>query len=152
VTTALGQLLTTGTEELPAAVEKLLQENKRATKALQNYEKLAEEQDIAELTQQAITNPLVCKCYADKSPDALRRVASAVVKQAQGTFLLGSTGETPCLAFATTNPDLDLRPILKQILPLIEGRGGGSASFVQGGGTNSAGITEALETATGLLR
>jgi len=151
VITTLGQLLTTGVEGLPAAVEKLVQENKKLAKALQNFEKEAEEQMILELAQQTAGNLLVRKCYNDKTPETLRRVAGAVIKQSPGIFLLGSTGETPCVVFATTRPDLDLRPILKQILPLIEGRGGGSASFVQGGGTNSAGISAALETAAELL-
>lgn len=151
-TTALGQLLTTGTEGLPTAVEKLVQENKKISKALQNFEKETEERIIVELAQMAAENPLVSKCIADKTPEALRRIAGAVVKQTQGTFLLGSTGETPCVAFATTKPDLDLRPLLKQILPLIEGRGGGSAAFVQGGGTNSAAIAGALDQALALLQ
>jgi len=151
VITTLGQILTTGVDGLPTAVEKLVQENKRLDKTVQNFEKEADERMIAELAQLAADNSLVSMHYNDKTPETLRRVAGAVIKQSSGTFLLGSAGETPCVVFATTQSDLDLRPVLKQILPLFKGRGGGSASFVQGGGTNSAGIAAALETAAGLV-
>ena len=91
------------------------------------------------------------KCLEDKKIDGLRRIASTALKKGKGTFLLGSTGDTPCLVFATTDEKLDLRPVFQQVLPLIDGRGGGSASFVQGGGTNPEGVISALEKAKGLL-
>jgi len=151
ILTTLGQQLTTGIEDIPAAVEKLLEENKNNIKALQNFEKLAEEQIVTELLAESEKSPVVVKSLEDKKIDGLRRIAGAVIKKGRGTVLLGSTGETPCLVFATTDEQLDLRPIFQQVLPLIGGRGGGSASFVQGGGTNSAGVAEALEKAKSLF-
>ena len=87
------------------------------------------------------------KKLENKKIDGLRRIAGTVIKKGRGTFLLGSTGDMPCLVFATTDESLDLRPVFQKVLPLIDGRGGGSASFVQGGGTNSAGVAGALDQA-----
>jgi len=151
VLTSLGQQLTTGIDDIPAAVEKLLEENKKNIKALQSFEKLAEEQIVTELLQEAETSAVVVKCLEDKKIENLRRIASTVIKKGRGTFLLGSTGETPCLVFASTDEKLDLRPVFRQVLPQIDGRGGGSASFVQGGGTNSTNVPNALEKAKGLV-
>ncbi|MBN2411873.1 hypothetical protein JXQ31_09275 [candidate division KSB1 bacterium] len=151
ILTTLCQQLTTGVDDMPAAVKKLLEENKNYIKALQNFEKLGEEKIVSELLTENKTSKIVVKNIEDKKIDGLRRIASTVIKNGHGTFLLGSTGETPCLVFATTDEKLDLRPVFQQVLPLIDGRGGGSVSFVQGGGTNSAGVPEALEKARGLL-
>ncbi len=151
ILTTLCQQLTTGVEDIPAAVEKLVEENKTNIKALLNFEKLAEEQIVNELLTENETSKVVVKNIGNKKIDGLRRIASMVIKKGDGTFLLGSTGETPCLVFATTEKKLDLRPVFQQVLPLIDGRGGGSVSFVQGGGANSDGVQAALEKARGLM-
>ncbi len=147
-----GKLLTTGFADIPAKIEKITDENKLYFKRIQQIDKEKEESVIQELCDKLNNQSLVDYIYPDVRIDVLRRIASAVIKQAQGMLLLGTTGENPALVFATSRKDLDLRPVFRESIAMINGKGGGPADFVQGGGPDSAKINDALQYAKSQLK
>jgi alanyl-tRNA synthetase len=146
----ISALFTTGVFELEEAVKKSLVEQKMLRRKAQKYDELKTEQLLAEILSLAETDPIVMKIIPDATMDTLRRLASQAMKQGKGTFLLGATGEKPCIVFSTSE-ETDLRPVFQQIIVKIDGRGGGAKNFVQGGGTVSEQLTAALEEAKRLL-
>ena len=61
--------------------------------------------------------------------------------------VLGGTGETSSVVISRSSDlTLDLRPLFKDVLAPIQGKGGGTAHFVQGGGPG-ADVRAALKVA-----
>ncbi len=144
--------LTTGIDDLAGAVQKSIDTAKEQSRMLAKYEKSREEQVLTGILADMKNATVVHKVLAGFKMDALRRLASTAVKNGRGIVLLASPDPVPCLVFATSVSEMDLRPVLQQVLPLIDGRGGGDAGFVQGGGKNAMGIEKALETAVRLVK
>ncbi|MGL4611981.1 MAG: alanyl-tRNA editing protein [Trueperaceae bacterium] len=66
--------------------------------------------------------------------------------------LLGATGERASLLFIRgKKASAEMNTLLNEVLYLIQGKGGGSVERAQGNGTDTAGVTQALEYARMLL-
>lgn len=100
----------------------------------------------------ASTARLVVGAYENRSPDELKRLATAVIKRGPAVALVGSTGERNHLVFAQ-RPGLlfDMGVLLRQVIPLIGGRGGGSRDLAQGGSPAGSSVAPALDEARRVL-
>lgn len=129
---AAGAKLSAGRGGLEKAVDRVLEESAAARRRLNQAEKKLAEYLGREL---AARGRVVIEVFEDRGVEYLRMVAAQVVAQPGKVAILGGTGETSSLVIARS-PDvaLDLRPLFKEALAAIGGKGGGSASFVQGGG------------------
>lgn len=152
VLSKLSQILTTGPEEMPDAVLKIITEQKALKKELNTQGRRIAEQYLSEICEQAKRSNLVVRNFSGLGMDNLRWLASSAVKSQPGIYLLGSSDAKASLVFACSDCGMDLRPIFKAVLPLIDGKGGGDATFVQGGGGNAAGVEGALQRAAELLK
>ncbi|MGH2461465.1 MAG: alanyl-tRNA editing protein [Chloroflexota bacterium] len=96
---------------------------------------------------------LVVGSFENRPPDELRRLATSVLKRGPAVVLLGSSGARAHLVFAQQPglPD-DMGSLLRQVIPLIGGRGGGSRDLAQGGSATGAGVFEVLHEAQRLLQ
>ncbi len=129
---ALGQKLSTGRSELEKAVERVLGESAEARKALGAAERALAEHTGREL---AAKGKLVVEVLPGKSLEILRVVANEVVKPPGKVAVLASTTDSSSLILArSADLALDLRPIFKEAVALIQGKGGGQPHFQQGGG------------------
>ncbi len=91
--------------------------------------------------------PLVVVELEAGSPAALRQCAAALVEQG-AVALLGQPGERAQLLFARPEGlDLDLRPAMQAACLLLDGKGGGPPSRVQGSGTRGEALGSALAAA-----
>ncbi|NLP10050.1 hypothetical protein GX408_06580 [bacterium] len=147
----LSDTLTTGTEQLMAQIEKILAENKEMRKALQQYNRAQVDQTMSGLCARAAQQGIVVQLFHDLSMEELRRVAVVASKKQPGVYLLAARSEQGYLVFANSRDQLDLRPVIKAVLPMINGRGGGEASLVQGGGPAHEALEQALERAAQLV-
>ncbi|HPQ02941.1 MAG TPA: DHHA1 domain-containing protein, partial [Bacillota bacterium] len=86
--------------------------------------------------------------------ESVRAVAQKIsCKPKVAAFLGCVNGESANLVFARSNDiPLDMSELLKQALPAIDGKGGGSPAYAQGGGKNPDGIPEALALVAGLAK
>lgn len=141
---AVGARLSASRDDLEGALVRLLEESEGLRRQLQTAEKRLAESLGDEL---ASRGPVVAELFEGKGMDYLRMLAGRVVAKPGRVAILGGTGETASLVMARS-PDvaLDLRPLFREILSLFGGKGGGSPSFVQGGGLAGE-VREALRLA-----
>jgi alanyl-tRNA synthetase len=129
---AAGAKLSAGRGDLEKAVDRVLEESAATRRRLNQGEKKLAEYLGREL---AARGRVVTEVFEDRGIEYLRMLATQIAAQPGKVAILGGTGETSSLVIARS-PDvaLDLRPLFKEALAVIEGKGGGPANFVQGGG------------------
>jgi alanyl-tRNA synthetase len=78
---------------------------------------------------------VVSKVFENRGLKFLQAVANEIVAKPGRIAVLGATGETSSLVLARSKDvNVDLKPIAAEAFKAIEGRGGGSPLFQQGGG------------------
>ena len=85
--------------------------------------------------------------------NSLKLLAQKLTRLSDNTVsLLATTTPNPSLVFAqSAGQPFDMGALLKQALPTLGGRGGGSKDMAQGGFTNVEGLETALQTAASKL-
>jgi alanyl-tRNA synthetase len=141
---SLGATLSVGRDGLEKAVDRLREEFADARKQLNAAERKLAEQTGRDL---AARGRVVVELFEGKEIDYLRAVATALVAQPGKVAILGGTGKASSVVVArSADLAVDLRPLFKDVLAPIQGKGGGSAHFVQGGGPG-ADVRAALKAA-----
>ncbi|MBM3800804.1 MAG: hypothetical protein FJW26_00675 [Acidimicrobiia bacterium] len=149
--TQVARQFSVGLSEVPARVEKQVQEARQLRKALQAKSKALAGFLAKELFVQAPVlqgSRIVKQIFQDEELEFLKSLAHGLLSQGDCVALLGSTGAQAALLFAQSDRLAgDLRLILPECCLLIEGKGGGTRTTVQAGGKNSAQVQQALELA-----
>jgi alanyl-tRNA synthetase len=89
-------------------------------------------------------------------PKAMRGLSDEIRERLKSAIVV-LAGETPAGVSVTVavTPDVAERfhagKIIQQLVPLVDGRGGGKPDFAQAGGKNAAGIAALLEKANAIL-
>jgi alanyl-tRNA synthetase len=84
---------------------------------------------------------------------ALQKTASELVAQPKTVALLGSSDGAVRLLFArSADVGADMGALLREVIPIVGGRGGGKPDFAQGGGTEAGKLKECLEAAKAKVR
>lgn len=143
--------LTTDAGSLAAAVSKLQEENKGLRKALQQKTQQLAEQSLAAVCAAAEESAIVCHLFADLELETLRYLAAMALRLRPGTYLFAGRSQRAALAFASSDPAIDLRPAFAAAMARVAGRGGGEPGFVQGSGSDLSQIEAALQTAREIL-
>jgi alanyl-tRNA synthetase len=158
ITTTLGQLLAAPLDKLEEAATQMFQANLTLRQDLEKAHNELLTREAGELLSRAIrtfqNHPIVCALLPPRDVAEARYLASRIA-EAGGVALLGLNspdGSRASLVFACDKAfALDLSIILKQVLPHVDGRGGGQKFSAQGGGPNVAGLRPALDHAMKLL-
>ena len=136
--------LSAGRDDLEKTVDRIQEEFAEARRQLNAAEKKLAEQVGRDL---AARGKVAVEVFEGKSMDYLRAVATAVAALPGKVAVLGATGETTIVVISrSADLSIDLRPIFKDVLAPIQGKGGGMAHFVQGGGPG-ADVRAALKVA-----
>ncbi len=84
---------------------------------------------------------------------ALQKTAQEMVVQPKTVALLGSTDGGVRLVFArSADVAADMGALLREVIPMVGGKGGGKPDFAQGGGTEADKVKECLEAARGKIK
>lgn len=158
ITTTLGQLLAAPLDKLEDAATQMFQANQALRQDLEKAHNELLTREAGELLSRAIrtfqNHPIVCAQLPPRDVAEARYLASRIA-EADGVALLGVSspdGSRASLVFACDKAfPLDLNTILKQVLPHVDGRGGGQKFSAQGGGPNIAGLRPALDHAMELV-
>ncbi len=148
---AVARQFSVGLGDVPARVEKQIQETRHLRKALQTKNRMLARLLAKELYAQA-EQRLGCKrikqLFEEEEVEFLKLLAQALLSQGNCVVLLGSAGTQAALLFAQSDglPG-DLRHILPACCELIEGKGGGMRTLVQAGGKNASQVQQALDLA-----
>lgn len=143
--------LTLGVLEIPAAVARHRDEAQRLRRQLKEATDRLLEVEAQELLAAArpVAGARIIKfAFSGRQLEEVKALAARVAAQPRAVALFGTRGALPQLVFArSVDLRLDVGAILKQVLPAIEGRGGGSPVAAQGAGTRGDGLGAALDMA-----
>ncbi|WP_255416316.1 alanine--tRNA ligase-related protein [Rummeliibacillus sp. POC4] len=135
-------------EEAARAVTKLLQTQKSLEKSLADAHARILSFEAKELLHLA-SNHLIHKIFTSRSVQELQQLARAIVAADEKSTVLFVSEQTDRVQFVAAKgqsaPTDSMKRITNTILPIIKGKGGGSDSFVQGGGEPTISAEELLE-------
>jgi alanyl-tRNA synthetase len=145
----LAASLSVAQDQLPAALERLRTAETTARRSLEAARDSLLDLEAQQLIAATATNgpPIVHAAFAGRDVGELRALALRIAA-AGGVALLGLRAERPHLVFARAEGlPLDAAALLRSVLPLIGGKGGGQPALAQGSGTNPATLDAALAAA-----
>ena len=133
---SIGAKISSSRDVLESSVERLQGEMSELRKSLRGAEKRLAGLDAVELAATAVAKggaKFVVKMLDGRALEYVRGVATEIVAKGGTVALLGGA---ECIVLARSQDvSVDLRPIGKEALAKIGGKGGGPANFVQGGGS-----------------
>jgi len=139
--------------DVPQQVRKSLEEIRTLRKRHeQSLEELAEAQAAGLLAETPETNgrKLIVRTFAERDMNSLKLLAQKLTRLAPNAIaLLASQSPQPSLVFAQSpGQPFDMGALLKQTMQKLNGRGGGSKDFAQGGAASPSALpAEALPAA-----
>ncbi|MFQ6084109.1 MAG: DHHA1 domain-containing protein, partial [Candidatus Aminicenantia bacterium] len=138
-------------EELSQAIDRLYDDFKTQRKKVNKLQEKLIEYEAKEIAQKA-EGKIIKIIFSDREVKEVKYLALNIIKQGDFVALLGLKSERVYLFLARSETlSFDMREIVDLVAPIIEGRGGGSASFVEIGGEKKENLTQALEKAYQLI-
>lgn len=127
--------------ELENAVERLIEENKNLNKLYSNTNKELLKYEAANLYNDSeMVNGIriVKSIYYNRKFDDVKNMASEITAYEKTIALLGvKNDDNAQIIFSRSNDiDTDMNMLLKSVLPIIQGKGGGSPKTALGGGAS----------------
>lgn len=151
MTRELARELSLGVLEIPAAVSRFRDEAQRLRRQVKEAgDKLLEieAQELLAAARPVAGARIIKMTFGGRQLEDIKALAAKVAAHPRAVALFGTRGALPQLMFArSVDLRLDMGAIIKQVLPAIEGRGGGSPVAAQGAGTRGEGVTAALDMA-----
>lgn len=96
---------------------------------------------------------IVKRVFADRDFKDVTYLAGKISKHSSVIALLGVKSSDAKMVFTrSTNINIKINEVFKEVLPLINGKGGGSPQTAQGGGTDTANLESALDGAYLILK
>lgn len=131
--------LTLSWQDIPAAVDRLREENKTLNKALRDAQNRLIQYEADDLwTQAQAANPeriIVAGVWENRPASDLQGLAQHLARRPKTIALLGLAGEKAHLVFACSeDAGVDVVPFLKAALAKFGAQGGGRPVLAQGGG------------------
>jgi alanyl-tRNA synthetase len=159
--TALADNLKTSRVELPNAIAKLQEELKRARKEVDDLKlKIATgaaggSQNGNEAKEIAGVKVLVREAEGIDS-NAMRQLSDTLLSKIKsGVVVVGRAGDGKVSLIVRTSDDLTKRvpagQVIKELAPIVGGRGGGKPDMAEGGGSQPEKLKEALEASYGVI-
>ncbi|MBX7212443.1 MAG: alanyl-tRNA editing protein [Thermoflexales bacterium] len=134
----MGALFSVAPEDVPLAVQRLMDESRETRARLAvAQERLAvfEAESFIQAGERRGDDVIVRVAFADRDAEGLRGLARQLTARPHTVALLACGGERSFLCFSRA-PDAggDMAALLRAALGALGARGGGSATFAQGGG------------------
>lgn len=146
-------LLKVSLNELPDKVNKLIQQQKTLEKEIENLRRRLQSSEASDILKniKIVKGINVLSSQVDVTgPDDLRQMADVLrAKIHSGIVVLGSRSNGRAFILAAITQDLsnkfDANSIIKELAPIIGGKGGGKKDLAQAGGNNPSGLKDAIE-------
>jgi alanyl-tRNA synthetase len=154
--------LRTSRVEIPAAVERLQEELKKARREADELRlKLATGGGDAssngnEAREVAGGVKVLAREASGLDAAGMRQLSDTLLARINsGIVVLGRSGDGKVSLIVRTSPDLTLRvpagQVIKELAPIVGGRGGGKPDMAEGGGNQPEKLAEALEASYGII-
>lgn len=141
-------------EKLVDAANNLLHTNKTLEKLLNEQKQELLKFEAKELLKQSI-NDIVGVTFENRTIQDLQRLARFLVEESPSSLCVLVSHNEEKLQIVTargTNREESMKALLLQLLPLINGKGGGNDTLAQGGGEAALSSTELLNKALTYLK
>ena len=141
------KLLSAPEEGVIDATQRLLDANHALVKSLNEIEEQLLTFEVKDLLQTK-SQGLVKAVYSGRTVQELQKLARLLVAEAEDTIVLlvaENEGRLQFVAARGASAEKSMKRVSTAALPLIDGKGGGSDAFVQGGGQRSMTGTELLQ-------
>jgi alanyl-tRNA synthetase len=157
------QLKVSTTDEIPSRLDKMMQNERELRKQIEQFQSKSAAGEVDEMLARAQTVGTVKLVSALCQPDAegvkrLRDLSDRIKqKMPDSVIVLGMkdpAAEKASLLVAVgpqAPKSLSASDLLKELAPMIDGRGGGKPDMAQAGGTKPAGLADAIKAAAGLV-
>lgn len=150
----LGAHLSTPEQEIESAYLKFTEDYKNLQKQLSQLRSEVVNYDVQQLQQNAFNlndAKVIIKTFENRDFNDIKLISQALISSPSTIALLASKGQTCQLIFARSEDiETNMNNLLKAILPLLNGKGGGSPKAAQGGGVGD--VETALMTALDMLK
>lgn len=136
----LSQLLSASEKQLPIATEKLLDLNKSQAKVITDLQEQCiqlEAEQLMKSLKDWSGAKVIAKVFTNRSVQQLQRLAHIMIEHGQGVNVFFITENLDKIQFVFSRDKaakINMKTLANEIFPLINGKGGGSESTVQGGG------------------
>lgn len=148
-TRELCRSLSIGVPSLPQYVARTQEELaslRRQVKALQEQLLEIEAQELLAQSHRVSGASLVRTVFGGRSVEELKLLAAKVAAHPGSVAIFGTRGAIPQIVlYRSVDLRLDMGGIIRQVLPLIAGKGGGSPVQAQGAGSRPEGLEQALD-------
>ena len=131
----LTNLLNAPEKEMPQAVTRLLDNEKLLAKALEQSKEALLQYEARELAGEG--QAVIAKVFENRTIQELQKLARMIVSEQENqlVFFVSTDGTRIQVVCAKGKARTEkMNQLIGEILPLINGKGGGSDSFAQGGG------------------
>jgi len=141
--------LTVKDSELDEVIERMLEERKEIKKELKDFKEKLQAYEALDLLHNEVTIKdnikVINKLFEDKTVDEVRRLANKIITLEECVLLFGIKRERASLLLARSETlNYDMNRLIEETCKFINGKGGGTPNFAQGGGTNMGEIDKAL--------
>ncbi|WP_226677659.1 alanyl-tRNA editing protein [Rossellomorea aquimaris] len=136
-------------ENMVSTTEQLISKQKEQEKALEGLKEVLlsyEAEGLLGIQKDDYT--LIQKAYSDRPIQELQKIAQHIVSKREEAIVMlvvQNDQKLQLVAAKGTHPTINLREVAQKVFPLINGKGGGKESFVQGGGEAVMSKDELLE-------
>jgi alanyl-tRNA synthetase len=156
----LGDRLKTRVEEIPAQVDKLIDQVRRYERELEQLKlKMAQAEagEAASSAREVGGIKVLARRVTDLDPNAMRQLADSLSQQLKsGVVVLGqaTNGKAALVARVTDDltKQLNAGQIVREVSAVVGGKGGGRADMATGGGNEPEKLDQALEAAFEAIR
>ncbi len=153
-------LLKTDRNAVVDKVERLIEQNRQLEREIETLKSRLIAGQAADILDgvREINGVKVLSVIVDESdPKALRSYGDKTCDQlGSGIVVIGAKTSGGVQLICMVTPDLTKKfsagKIIKEIAPIVDGRGGGKAEMAQAGGKNPEGLQEALDAAVEMIR
>lgn len=132
------QLLSASEDGVVKSVKVLLENGKKLEKTLEEAQQQLLNYEVKELLGNQIEETLsIERVFQHRSIQQLQKLARLTVAEATNSqliFIAENDGLLQVVLARGTDNQANMKQLIAQILPLINGKGGGSENFAQGGG------------------
>lgn len=141
-----------GRDDTPELVEKIVDENKelhRRLRVLEEFAAKAEADELISGDESKGETHIFVRIFDDRDAESLRRLALALIAHPKTVALMGSREQDSArLIFArSADLDFDMNQMMRDACAMLDGRGGGKPDLAQGGGKKIEKLNEAIEQA-----
>ena len=144
--TATAKQLSSPLRETTMSVQQLLETQHSLERQVTAYKEQVLDLDAAALAKRK--SMIIRETYTDRSMQELQKIARTVIQLREQVIIILVSETDDKLQFVaarTSTLTPDMRTAANIALPAIEGKGGGSAAIVQGGGAHTMSATELAE-------